>query len=157
MKGTMKARVAVQNRDNNPMINRRRWYRSQETFSRFLIMLLRREPGLEQCVLKQKNECKGEWLGKELSCDDWHEKQHFFCVKVSILMTGLMSYILLIHLSSRELIWTSKRPKKFRLRYSSWFKSIIALVIRHNIYFFINFFFKNKVSSSSNNYAISYF
>ena len=80
MKGTMKARVAVQNRDNNPMINRRRWYRSEETFSGsgFLIMLLRREPRLEQCVLKQKIECKGEWLGKELSCDYWHEKQHFF-------------------------------------------------------------------------------
>ena len=137
MKGTMKARVAVQNRDNNPMINRRRWYRSQETFSRFWIMLLRREPGLEQCVLKQKFECKGELLGKELSCDDWHEKHEILGGKGSILITGLMSYTLLIQLLSRQL-WLELRnvQKKFRLRYSSWFKLIIALVIRHNIYFF---------------------
>ena len=136
MKGTMKASVAVQNRHNNPMINRRRWYRSQETFSRFLIMLLRREPGLEQCVLKQKIECKGEWLGKELSCDDWHEKQHFLRKSINFDDWFDVLYITYSTIVWTTVIWTSKRPKKFRLRYSSWFKLIIALVIRHNIYFF---------------------
>lgn len=146
MKGTMKARVAVQNRENIPMINRRRWYRSQETFSRFLIMLLRREPGLEQCVLKQKFERKGEWLGKQLSCDDWHENKHFFAWTYQFwwLVWCLELYSTYSTIVWTTVIWTSKRPKKLRLRYSSWFELIIALVIRHNIYFFINFFLKKE-------------
>ena len=146
MKGTMKARVAVQNRDNNPMINRRRWYRSQETFSRFLIMLLRREPGLEQCVLKQKIECKGEWLGKSWAVTTDKKSSIFLRKSINFDDWFDVLYITYPTIVSPTVIWTSKRPKKFRLRYSSWFKLIIALVIRHNIYFLLLIsFFKKKV------------